>query len=226
MNRWIVVVVLAFAAAAGARQPSASIDLTGVKLQNGLNQSRSSAPNTITSAKRYSYSISGMVKGSSGLLAILYPNPIPLAQLLESFGAGSSEVLDGYACNPAGTHPVVFVQQAMGGPVVIGTTNATVSFDLAVGIDGANLAYFSMTNVVVSPSFLIGTATFTSGTALLTRIACPPDMNGDGVLNLADFGSFQTSFAIGDEKADFNCDGALNLADFGAFQTAFAVGCP
>jgi hypothetical protein len=48
----------------------------------------------------------------------------------------------------------------------------------------------------------------------------------DGVLNLADFGAFQTGFALAQCKADMNNDGILNLADFGAFTTLFALGCP
>lgn len=55
---------------------------------------------------------------------------------------------------------------------------------------------------------------------------CRADFNRDGTLNLADFGAFQTAFALGDPRADFNGDGVLNLADFGAFQSAFALGCP
>ena len=54
---------------------------------------------------------------------------------------------------------------------------------------------------------------------------CKPDCNTDGVLNLADFGCFQTRFALGDPYADCNGDGVRNLADFGCFQTAFALGC-
>ncbi|MCC6661748.1 MAG: hypothetical protein IT437_12780 [Phycisphaerales bacterium] len=55
---------------------------------------------------------------------------------------------------------------------------------------------------------------------------CYPDCNGDGVLNLADFGCFTTKFALGDPYADCNGDGVRNLADFGCFQTKFALGCP
>jgi hypothetical protein len=55
---------------------------------------------------------------------------------------------------------------------------------------------------------------------------CYPDCNSDGVLNLADFGCFQTRFALGDPYADCNTDGVTNLADFGCFQTQFAFGCP
>jgi hypothetical protein len=55
---------------------------------------------------------------------------------------------------------------------------------------------------------------------------CYPDCNGDTVLNLADFGCFQTKFALGDMYADCNGDTLLNLSDFGCFQTKFALGCP
>jgi hypothetical protein len=55
---------------------------------------------------------------------------------------------------------------------------------------------------------------------------CYADCNLDGALNLADFGCFQTKFALADPYADCNLDGTLNLADFGCFQTRFAVGCP
>jgi hypothetical protein len=57
-------------------------------------------------------------------------------------------------------------------------------------------------------------------------VACYPDCNGDGVLGLADFGCFQTKFALQDPYADCNGDGVLGLADFGCFQTKFALGCP
>ncbi|MCC6659723.1 MAG: hypothetical protein IT437_02430 [Phycisphaerales bacterium] len=56
--------------------------------------------------------------------------------------------------------------------------------------------------------------------------SCYPDCNDDGVLNLADFGCFQTKFALQDSYADCNGDGLLNLSDFGCFLTKFALGCP
>ncbi len=55
---------------------------------------------------------------------------------------------------------------------------------------------------------------------------CYPDCNGDGALNLGDFGCFQTKFALGDPYADCNGDSLLNLGDFGCFLTRFALGCP
>ncbi|MCC6661730.1 MAG: hypothetical protein IT437_12690 [Phycisphaerales bacterium] len=55
---------------------------------------------------------------------------------------------------------------------------------------------------------------------------CYPDCNGDGALNLSDFGCFTTKFALGQAYADCNGDGVLNLSDFGCFTTKFALGCP
>jgi hypothetical protein len=57
-------------------------------------------------------------------------------------------------------------------------------------------------------------------------LGCYPDCNGDGQLNLSDFGCFQTAFALGQPYADCNGDGVRNLSDFGCFQTKFALGCP
>ncbi len=62
--------------------------------------------------------------------------------------------------------------------------------------------------------------------SLVQIVACYPDCNGDSALNLADFGCFQTKFALADPYADCNGDSVLNLADFGCFQTKFALGCP
>jgi hypothetical protein len=61
---------------------------------------------------------------------------------------------------------------------------------------------------------------------LWSQVDCYADCNNDGFLNLADFGCFQTKFALGDMYADCNGDLVLNLADFGCFQTKFALGCP
>ena len=61
---------------------------------------------------------------------------------------------------------------------------------------------------------------------LVTAVACYADCNGDGAANLADFGCFQTKFALGEGYADCNGDGVLNLSDFGCFTTRFAQGCP
>lgn len=64
--------------------------------------------------------------------------------------------------------------------------------------------------------------------ALWTRIAspsCPPDINGDTVVDSQDFTAFLNAFAIGDPSADYNGDGTVNGLDFIAFLNDFVAGC-
>ncbi len=89
-------------------------------------------------------------------------------------------------------------------------------------LDGLTHGYHSLTAVTFEDS---GNASVNRYENIYVDL-CPADFNDDGLLNLADFGAFQTAFAVQDPMADFNGDGVFNLADFGAFQTAFAIGCP
>ncbi|MCC5787558.1 MAG: trypsin-like peptidase domain-containing protein, partial [Phycisphaerales bacterium] len=54
---------------------------------------------------------------------------------------------------------------------------------------------------------------------------CPPDLNGDGVVDADDFFLFLQLFTDGDPRADFNNDGVIDADDFFAFLAAFAAGC-
>jgi hypothetical protein len=55
--------------------------------------------------------------------------------------------------------------------------------------------------------------------------ACPPDINGDGSVNIADFLAFLQLYSSGAAAADFNGDGQVNVTDFLAFLAAYAAGC-
>lgn len=50
------------------------------------------------------------------------------------------------------------------------------------------------------------------------------DMDSSGALNIDDFITFQTFFALGDPAADLDANCALNIDDFITFQTLFALG--
>jgi hypothetical protein len=56
-------------------------------------------------------------------------------------------------------------------------------------------------------------------------IACPPDVNDDGVLNSQDFFDFLSAFFSGATAADYNEDHAVNSQDFFDFLTDFFAGC-
>lgn len=54
---------------------------------------------------------------------------------------------------------------------------------------------------------------------------CPPDFNGDGVLNSIDFVAFLNVFVASDPSADINHDGSVDSQDFTVFLNAFVAGC-
>ncbi|MDX9911680.1 MAG: GC-type dockerin domain-anchored protein [Phycisphaerales bacterium] len=206
------------------------VDLTGVRLQNGLNQSVTSGADTIDPDTLYSYVIDGMVRGESGLLAALVPNPRPLGEVLELFAAGASSALVGTGCNPSGQVPFDVVNAPLSGSsVVLGiTVNASVT--LSAGIDANGVAYFSATNVVLTPSSLVGSAVFTSGSVTVRGLRpCLADWDASGgTPNSSDFLSYLNDWSLGDACADLappGGDGNFDSSDFLAFLNAYAGGC-
>lgn len=163
-------------------QQSTTIDLTGVQFRNATNQSRSSAT-PISPAFAYEYHITGNARGVGGLLGILYPNPTPLATILESLAPGSSAFLDGQGVNPQGTHPIVVADQRIDGQTVILGTTVTYGFDIRIDISAAGIVSFSLTNVVLLPQPTLGYIQMTSGQALILRV---PGVIG-GSMDLQDF---------------------------------------
>jgi hypothetical protein len=224
--------LLAFCGVAAGQQ-SVAINLTDVRIQNNLNQSRTSAPNTISPAFRYHYVIDGMVRGSGGIMQTLFPSAVPLAQAMETLSPGSSESLTGYTENCPGTHPAgVSGVQVDGSELLLGIS-VTYAMTLATGIDANNIAYFSLTNVTLSPAFLVGSLVFTSGSAILTRVyVCPANCDGSTtapVLNVEDFTCFINKFAMNDPGANCDCsttEPILNVEEFTCFINRFAMGCP
>lgn len=55
---------------------------------------------------------------------------------------------------------------------------------------------------------------------------CPCDINGDGILDLADIGAFIGCFTGSLPCGDLNSDGVWDLADIGLFISCFNAGCP
>jgi hypothetical protein len=232
MTRYSVAWMATIAAMAGTAlaQESVVIDLTGVQIRNGVNQSRSSAPETISPSDRYHYEIDGMVRGSGLVMGSLFPNPTPLAQAMETLSPGSSESLSGYVTNCEGTHPFgVSGYETSGSTELLGVT-VNYGMTISTGIDANDVAYFTLTNVVLTPSLLVGYLTFTSGTATVTR-ACYANCDNSTTspaLNVDDFLCFINAFAAGDPYANCDCsttEPVLTVDDFLCFINKFATGC-
>lgn len=205
---------------------SVSIDLTGVEIRNATNQARSSAPATIDPAFRYfiDFSEDTLVRGVSGLLALRYPNPTPLADIMEEFEPGSSAALHSSVINPAGTHPFGLTADDVGGTTVISGITVTFSMTLTAAINADDTASFSLTNVVVSPASLVGAMRFTSGSVVITR-GCVGDINDDGGVDGADVEAFFVLWEDGEAPADLNQDGGVDGADVEFFFTRWESGC-
>jgi hypothetical protein len=213
-------------------QQSVSIDLTGLQLKNATNQSRTSSPNTISPSFRYSYVISGNVRGFGGAFGFLYPTSTPLATVLEDLAPGSSSMLSGTFDNCTGTHPLSPTPTTTSGQTTVSGIQVTYSFTLGSGIDGNNIASFSISNVTLNPSILIGYLQFVNGTSVITRVNhCPANCDDSTVapvLNANDFQCFLNKFAAADPGANCDCSTAepvLNANDFQCFINKFAAGC-
>jgi hypothetical protein len=217
--------LLAASHAAWAGGESASINLAGVQIRNATNVFRSSAPDTINPARRYVYEIDGMVRGRGGALGTMFPNPTPLAEVLETFSPGSSEALRGTFWNVSGAHPIQTDPVTQSGSTVMLGITVTYSMTLATGIAGDHTAWFSLTNVVLSPSLLTGYLEFTSGSAVLARVPCAADLNGDGVVDFNDLLEFLNLFNAGHGLADVNRDGVVDFNDFLEFLNIFNEPC-
>jgi hypothetical protein len=218
--------VLAAALAAPAfAGPSVTIDLTGLRIQNGLNQSRSSAPATIDPALRYRIQTSGLVRGTSGLMATLFPNPTPLAQVLDTFNPGSSAGLNSVVCNATGTLPFVAPPQTRSGVTELGILSVTYALTLQATIDATGLASFAITDVVLQPSFLVGALQFTSGSTVISVVSCVADFTNDCFIDSDDFVAFIGAFQAGDLSADTDASGFIDSDDFVTFIASFTVGC-
>lgn len=208
--------------------PSVTIDLTGVNLSNGRTETRTSAPAAITPSQLYGYQTTAMVRGTPtfSLLWILFPNPTPLSQVLETLAPGSSSQLQGKICNYPPVLPITLSQQVLAGSTTLGTTTVSFSTTLTVGIDAAGVASFTLANISISPSS-VGGLLFTSGTTTITSLPpCSGDLNCDGFVDDTDFVLFAVNYDLfsvppANGVADFNSDGFIDDLDFVIFANSY-----
>lgn len=221
--------IVAFAVAPVLAAEHVSIDLTGVRIRNATNQFRSSSPNTIDPSYGYTYDISGLVRGESGLLLILYPTPTDLAAILESLQPGASALLSGEVYNASNAHPIGIAGQRVDGTTVINGVTVTFGMTISAGIGADDVASFSLTDVVLTPSLIVGSLIFTSGNVGISRMhVTAGDMNFDGTVNQFDIQGFVDALIdpalyvanYGHDPrfgGDVNRDGTLNAFDIDPF---------
>ena len=217
-----------------------SIALTGVQIRNATNQTRSSAPATIDPANNYllAYSDDTRVRGVGGLLGVLFPNPVTLDQVLQTFDPTANYPDTAEVANQCGTHPVVLTSEMIDrSSAVLGAT-ITFRATIAARILVNDTAQFEVTNVTLtssSPFLPPGYMQFTAGSVSIRRMPVPHacdalDFNHDGVYpDSGDLADFLNVFAGGVcatcGDVDFNNDCIFpDVADIEAFVRVFAGG--
>lgn len=233
LSRFVAVAALAVAGVAAVYADDiAVINLNGVVLQDATNQTRSSSPDTIDAGYVYHFVTTGTARGTSGLLQVLFPNAVPISQILDTLQPGSSAALVGDVYNPTGALPVVVNNQTIDQTSTLLGTTVHLVVTLTAGIDANHFGYFSLTNVQMLPNsgFLrLGALQIVSGTTTITRVPVVfGDMNWDGVLNnfdidafvlaLLDPAGYETTYGhVPLIPGDCNHDGAFNNFDIDAF---------
>ncbi|MFO0859739.1 MAG: hypothetical protein U0570_04220 [Phycisphaerales bacterium] len=206
--------------------PSVTVPLTGVSITTGATNTKSSSPATIDPALRFRYVIDGNVRGTPpfSLLGLLYSQPTPLASIITTFG-GSPEDLSGVLGNASGTFPsgpttVVFKQNGL-----IGTTPASIQFNLTGSFSAAGVVTFTIDAITITPT-LAGGLVFTSGQVTISTITCLADLNFDNLVDDSDFILFVPAYndlivPQPQTSGDFNGDGQCDDADFQIFAAAY-----
>ena len=160
---------------------------------------------------------SGNASGSATLGTIVMPGH-PIMAGVNSFDGGTSSF------RPSGTmlspHGQLVAQWSDGRVLAAASTQFPGRADLGMYPPSADVSATWWMTSTDGARLMANALLYTIGES------CYPDCNGDGLLNLSDFGCFTTRFALGEAYADCNGDGVRNLSDFGCFTTKFALGCP
>lgn len=225
----LIVAALATPALAGVN--GTTIPLAGVQIRNNINQSRTSAPDTVGPAFIYNTDITGNARGVGGVLGVLFPSPTPITTILTQLTGQTVTSLASQVYNPTGALPITSPPTTTSGTQVVSGITVTYSFTLTTSIDAAGVASFSITNVVLSPAFLVGYLEFSAGAQAVINRVCPGDTNGDSVINFADLNQVLSQFGQSSTPGapflagDVNVDGVVNFTDLNIVLSAFGTGC-
>lgn len=205
--------------------PSVSIDIANLQIRNATNQTRSSAQ-PIDASLRYAYHFSEntLVRGNGGVLGILYPSPTPLATVLEALQPGSAAALSGAGNNPGGTLPVTLPTQTIDTTTTLSGINVHFAVTTNASISAGGIVSFSLTNVIISPSILVGSFLVTQGSVIVDAI-CAADYVADGAVTIDDLIAVLVAFEAGDVSLDYTGDQAVTIDDLLVFLAHFEGGC-
>ena len=145
---------------------SATVNLAGATFGRGLDVHLNSGTTLLPPASSYKFSLAGTVH-FTGLLSLVYPNPIDLSTLVDQLQPTSSSLLTGTYPNPTGTLPLKVINQTFAGSVPVpGGQTLTASVKIVGRVTATGLVRLDVTNVSFDVSnFHLdpGTIVFDSG---------------------------------------------------------------
>jgi hypothetical protein len=168
-------------------------------------------------------------------------NPVPVGVIAIT----EFKTLDAFSINTGSTVQIGVSASGTGGLIVADSVvfESGLAGKLVVTFEPGTVLALPYTRTVIQSSAVVGqfvqvlavgldpTLALTEvydpiiGVQIRVELACPADMNGDGVLDNGDIGAFVAIFLNGDLAADFNGDGILDNGDIGAFVAGFLAGC-
>jgi LysM repeat protein len=219
-------VLFALAASASQAAESVTIDISGLRIQNGLAQSRTSGTQTINAAQRYASHISSntTASGSGGILGVRYPSPTPLTTIFNDLAPGTNPLAPQTTVNSPGTLPLTFTPQVINQTSTISGINVTFGMTVSTNISATGVCSFSFSNVVVSPSILVGSLVINQGSVIVDAL-CLADLTLDRAVTIDDLLLFLTYFETGDVQGDMNGDNAITIDDLLSMLGHFEGGC-
>ncbi|RMH14152.1 MAG: hypothetical protein D6695_02060 [Planctomycetota bacterium] len=115
-------------------------------------------------------------------------------------------------------------------PGSVGPTSLASTFSLFADLAGGRSEPVYLANLYLVDTVLSGDEIASLGGPaadgiVLTDPGCPPDMNGDGMLDFFDVLTFLNAFSAQEAAADFNNDGLIDFFDVLAYLGAFSAGC-
>ncbi|MCC6678102.1 MAG: hypothetical protein IT436_13255 [Phycisphaerales bacterium] len=100
---------------------------------------------------------------------------------------------------------------------------------LDAGVDLSNLAIYSADDISQDGTVIVGTGEdFARGVQFGWRLVlprCRADLNGDGLVDFADYLEFLNYYDTQDPRADFNMDGLVDFGDYLEFLNHYDAGC-
>jgi len=102
------------------------------------------------------------------------------------------------------------------GPNTTNSLSSTLTWGGAYDVDGGNQPIAGTDGLLAQ-----GGTNYVGYAGSITKTAIPGDANLNGVVNITDFGTWQTNNGMAGfwQNADFNGTGAVNITDFGIWQT-------